>query len=92
MFQRRVDGSVDFYLPLDQYTQGFGEVSGEHWLGLEYVRTLTRILGEQLLRIDLTYDSVGMRRYAEYEDFYLESKEYHYELRLGVYVDGSDAG
>ena len=90
MFQRREDGSVDFYLPMDQYSRGFGKVSGEHWLGNEYVHRITRNLGKQLLRIDLTYDV--KKRFAEYEDFGLESKEYDYELRLGTYVNGSDAG
>ncbi|XP_026206509.1 microfibril-associated glycoprotein 4-like [Anabas testudineus] len=33
VFQRRMDGTVNFYRPWDYYKFGFGDPAGEYWLG-----------------------------------------------------------
>jgi hypothetical protein len=36
VLQRRQNGSVDFYRDWNNYTQGFGDVNGEFWIGLYF--------------------------------------------------------
>jgi len=34
VIQSRLDGSVDFYRGWDDYVAGFGNLTGEYWLGM----------------------------------------------------------
>lgn len=33
VIQRREDGSVNFFRDWEAYREGFGKITGEHWLG-----------------------------------------------------------
>ena len=63
VFQRRKDGSVDFYRGWNDYVKGFGNPDGEYWLGLEKIHRLTK--ASSVLRVDMTSYSKGSR-YAKY--------------------------
>ena len=87
VFQRRQDGSVDFYRNWADYQNGFGDLKGEFWLGLDKIHRLTETA--QLLRIDLQ-DFDGNRRYAKYTLFTIANGDMKYALTVGQY--GGDAG
>ncbi|XP_060948504.1 tenascin-X-like [Limanda limanda] len=85
VFQRRKDGSVDFFKGWRDYVKGFGDLSGEFWLGLESLHNLTT-MSRMSLRVDLRDgdDSV----FAKYSTFAVARR--NYRLSVGGY--SGDAG
>ena len=82
MFQKRLDGLVDFFRGWNDYKRGFGNVSGEFWLGLDKIYRLTK--QRSRLRVDLE-DFNGKTAYAEYDLFAVSDKGSKYNLSLGNY-------
>ena len=83
VFQKRLDGSVDFYRGWNEYKRGFGSLTGEFWLGLDKIHSLTTS-GRYKLRVDLE-DSAGNTSYAEYDSFEVSSEGEKYQLSVGSY-------
>ncbi|KAI4828546.1 hypothetical protein CgunFtcFv8_027117 [Champsocephalus gunnari] len=83
VLQRRRDGSVNFFRNWDNYKKGFGNIDGEHWLGLENIYNLGK-QGDYKLMIEME-DWTGKKVYAEYSSFHLEPESGGYRLRLGTY-------
>ena len=81
IFQRRLDGSVDFYRGWNDYKNGFGDVTGEYWLGLDKINRLTRHRSLRL-RVDLQ-DTLSNAAYEEYENFSVASEKINYKLAFG---------
>uniref|UniRef100_A0A3B5LWJ0 Fibrinogen C-terminal domain-containing protein n=1 Tax=Xiphophorus couchianus TaxID=32473 RepID=A0A3B5LWJ0_9TELE len=67
VIQRREDGSMNFFRGWEAYRDGFGTTTGEHWLGLHRIYTLTRSGGYEL-RIDMA-DFDNATAFACYSDF-----------------------
>lgn len=63
--------------------RGFGNIDGEHWLGLENIYNLGK-QGDYKLMVELE-DWNGKKVYAEYSSFRLEPESEGYRLRLGAY-------
>ena len=82
VFQRRVDGSVDFYRKWSDYQQGFGILSGEFWLGQDKIHRLTPTATQ--LRIDMQ-DFDGNSRYAQYANFSVGDSVSKYSLSVSGY-------
>ncbi|XP_072016507.1 uncharacterized protein [Amphiura filiformis] len=91
VFQRREDGSVDFYLDWAQYKKGFGDVKGEHWLGNDNIYILSNNVGKRYeLRVDLD-DGAGATAFAVYSSFSIDTEEHKYALTLGAYDPDSNS-
>ena len=79
-FQRRLDGSVDFFRTYSEYQSGFGLSSGEHWLGLDRMNQLTEMGGMQL-RIDLCDKDKGCK-IMKYNNFNIGPASDGYRLTV----------
>ena len=90
LFQRRVNGSVDFYRDWNDYKNGFGSVNGEYWLGNDHIHSLTSSCN-YTLRIDMEAFS-GETTFAEYVGFSIDAESTDYTLRFTAYLESSTAG
>ncbi|XP_009876054.1 PREDICTED: angiopoietin-related protein 3 [Apaloderma vittatum] len=79
VIQNRVDGSLDFNQTWDAYTNGFGDLSEEFWLGLNKTYSITK-QGDYMLRIELQ-DWKDNKRHIQYA-FSMGGPETDYALQL----------
>ncbi|XP_072908180.1 tenascin isoform X2 [Hemitrygon akajei] len=82
VFQRRETGEVDFFRKWKDYAAGFGDPSGEFWLGLENLHKITSE-GHYALRVDLR--DQGDTAYAIYDKFSISDARSRYKLHIGEY-------
>ena len=83
MFQRRQDGSEDFYGGWNDYKAGFGQLTAELWLGNDKIHRLTASRPSSL-RVELE-DWNGVRVYAKYGKFNIGEEQAQYRLKVGSY-------
>ena len=83
VFQRRQDGSVDFYRGWNDYKAGFGQLTAEFWLGNDKIHRLTASRPSSL-RVELE-DWNGVRVYAKYGKFNIGDEQALYRLEVGSY-------
>ena len=83
VFQRRKDGSVDFYRGWNDYKAGFGQLTGEFWLGNDKIHRLTASRSSSL-RVELE-DWYGNKVYAKYGSFSVGDEQAQYRLQVGSY-------
>ena len=82
-FQRRQDGSVDFYRGWNDYKVGFGQLTDEFWLGNDKIHRLTASR-QGSLRVELE-DWSGVKAYAKYGKFKIGDEQAQYRLEVGSY-------
>ncbi|XP_025078913.1 angiopoietin-related protein 7-like [Pomacea canaliculata] len=87
VFQRRQDGSVDFFRNWTDYRNGFGDLNGEFWLGLDNLHTLTSLRHYEL-RVDLEAFN-GTRAFAGYRGFRIGDVGTNYTLYFDDFLGGN---
>ncbi|XP_026206507.1 microfibril-associated glycoprotein 4-like isoform X2 [Anabas testudineus] len=86
VFQRRMDGTVNFYRPWDYYKFGFGGAAGEYWLGLDNIYYLTNQRKYELL-VDMQ-DFDEKTAFARYSSFSISGECDGYKLNVYGFSDG----
>ena len=81
VIQRRINGSVDFYLNWIDYVNGFGDLEGEFWYGLENIHCLTTRENVEL-RIELGNGTVPSIVWT-YQLFKVGGADTNYRLTIG---------
>ncbi|KAM4663908.1 ficolin-1-like [Discoglossus pictus] len=87
VFQRRWDGSVDFFRDWKSYKTGFGSRLNEFWLGNDNLHKITSS-GTWELRIDLQ-DFENTKHFAKYSSFKVLGEDEKYKLLLGDFQEGN---
>ncbi|XP_013779342.2 techylectin-5B-like [Limulus polyphemus] len=85
VIQRRddIEPRQDFNLPWTSYKYGFGNVTGEFWIGNDILFALTN-KEDTVLRVDLeTFDRE--KAYAEYGGFLVRGERDFYKMMVGAY-------
>ncbi|KAK7090637.1 hypothetical protein V1264_010405 [Littorina saxatilis] len=87
VFQRRMDASVDFFRGWTDYRNGFGDLEGNFWLGLDKLHRLTTSQRYEL-RVDLHLWNTT-KGSATYRGFYVEDVSHNFALRLDRFTGGN---
>lgn len=92
VIQRRVSDYENFDRPWACYRNGFGDLTGDFWLGLEKIRLLTQHSGGMELYIGFEqhlYDATG---FAHYKSFKIGTEDEKYKLTVGQFNQSSSEG
>ncbi|XP_028828308.1 microfibril-associated glycoprotein 4-like [Denticeps clupeoides] len=86
VIQRRMNGTVNFYRPWNDYKDGFGDLEGEYWLGLENMFLITWSAKYEL-KVDME-DFEHSKVYAQYSSFSVDSETNGYKLHADGFING----
>ncbi|XP_049297117.1 ficolin-2-like [Anopheles funestus] len=78
VIQHRFNGSMNFYRNWQEYKNGFGNLDGEFWLGLDRIYQLTVSRPHEL--VVLLEDFEGNKTFARYDHFEIGGESQKYNL------------
>ena len=77
---------MDFYRGWKDYVAGFGNVTGDHWMGLQYIHDMCPPAKPCVLRVEvMDGDENHSPLYAEYTNFSLTGFSDQYRLSVGSF-------
>ncbi|XP_069101993.1 ficolin-1-A-like [Argopecten irradians] len=82
VIQNRLDGEVGFHRNWTEYQDGFGDLQGSFWAGLDIIRALTQT--GSILRIEMV-TVTGAATYAQYSYFSVGDESSQYRLSIWGY-------
>ncbi|XP_078078910.1 angiopoietin-related protein 5 [Mustelus asterias] len=86
VFQKRIDGIIEFERTWAEYMDGFGDLGGEFWLGL---RNIFHIVNQKNTKFSLLValeSDDGNTAYASYEDFYIDDENEQFKIHIGHFT------
>lgn len=87
VFQKRFNGSVDFFRNFRDYENGFGSLESEFWLGLKNIRRLLLQTGNKnQLRVDMSVKETNINYTRIYPTFSIGPGD-EYRLTVGGLYD-----
>ncbi|XP_027213145.1 ficolin-2 isoform X1 [Penaeus vannamei] len=89
MARQRQTPQVNFNRSWTEYRAGFGDATGEFWLGNELLHRITSNR-KYSLRVDFTLESQG-QQFAEWEEFRLDDERNKYKINLKDHLPWSTA-
>lgn len=82
--RNRIMSSLDFNRNLTAYEEGFGDLSGDFWYGLQNMECLTQ-RGSWEMRIDYEFLN-GTRSYIHYTSFRVDTSNINYRILISRYT------
>eukprot|EP00112_Aurelia_sp_Birch-Aquarium-sp1_P004537 Seg1515.2 transcript_id=Seg1515.2/GoldUCD/mRNA.D3Y31 product=Ryncolin-4 protein_id=Seg1515.2/GoldUCD/D3Y31 len=85
VFQRRLDGTENFFRNWADYKAGFGNQNGNFWLGLDKLNMLAAPGKNAILRVDLKRVGDSKTYHAIYRTFSIGNEASFFKLMVGQY-------
>lgn len=83
VFQRRQDGTTNFYRGWADYVAGFGNLTGNLWAGLDKLHSMTSMYNTELLVVMATFEDESA--WAQYRTFSVGNASTGYLLSVSKY-------
>jgi len=89
VIQRRKDGTENFERPWSNYSAGFGNRTGEYWLGLNNIHYLTVAESSLVIELEAFPGTTPLMSAETYSRFHVRDSASNYRIDIQNYVPGS---